>query len=119
MKLNFAFFNFIFFFLLVPPKILHFSFGDEPSYIGDSTNLQCSLVAGDMPVKFSWALNGKSINVVEGVSVGSFGKKMSVLSIDSVEQHHAGNYTCLASNRAATSTYSALLIIKGTANHNQ
>ena len=67
-----------------------------------------------MPVTFSWLLNGKPADESLGIGVSSFGKKTSVLSIDSVDEHHAGNYTCLASNRAGVAAYTAKLIVKGT-----
>lgn len=51
---------------------------------------------------------------IEGVTIGSFGKKISVLAIDSVAEHHAGNYTCLARNRAGTASHTSELIVKGT-----
>lgn len=100
--------------LLVLPKIHPFSFGDDPSYLGDSATVQCSLIAGDMPVKFSWSLNGKNVEDIPGVTTGSFGKKISVLAIDSVQEHHSGNYTCIVKNAAGYASHSTELIVKGT-----
>lgn len=95
------------------PKVLPFAFGDEPAFLGDSTNVQCSVSSGDLPVMFSWTLNDKPLSEVNGINVGAFGKKISVLNIDLLAEHHAGNYTCLAENRAGRVTYSAELIVKG------
>lgn len=67
-----------------------------------------------MPVDFLWFLNGKPVEGVEGVTIGSFGKKISVLAIDSVAEHHAGNYTCSARNRAGVTSHTAELVVKGT-----
>lgn len=50
---------------------------------------------------------------VDGITVGTFGKKTSVLTIDSLSEDHAGNYTCIAANRAGTSAYSAELTVMG------
>lgn len=102
-----------YFFPLVSPKLLPFSFGDEPSYLGESTTLQCSLSIGDMPVKFSWTLNGKPLNDIQGVAITSIGKKSSVISIDSVDEHHAGDYSCLAENRAGLANHTSTLVVKG------
>lgn len=66
-----------------------------------------------MPVSFLWMLNDESVTKYAGINVGLFGKKSSVLNIDSIDQHHAGNYTCKASNVAGVSTYSAELIVRG------
>lgn len=84
--------------------------------MGDSATVQCSLVSGDMPVVFSWLLNGKLVKEIDGINVGSFGKKTAVLSIDSVYELHAGNYTCVAVNKAGVSTYTTELVVKGTYN---
>lgn len=100
-------------FCTVLPRLQPFFFGDEPAFVGDSATVQCSLVSGDMPVEFSWLLNGKSIEEINGINVGSFGKKTSVLSIDSVYEIHAGNYTCVATNKAGISTYTTELVVKG------
>lgn len=97
----------------VLPKIIPFTFGEEPSYIGDSHIVHCGISTGDMPVKFSWFLNGKPIDNTNGVNIGSFGKKDSVLSIDNLSETHAGNYTCLAQNRAGIASYHSELVVKG------
>lgn len=102
-----------FLFVLVLPKILPFDFGSEPTYLGESNTVQCSLSVGDMPVRFTWTLNGVDLTSVEGVKIGNFGKKTSVISIDSVGDSHAGNYTCFAKNRAGVTSFSASLIVKG------
>lgn len=102
----------------VIPKLLPFTFGDEPSYLGDSTTVQCSLSSGDTPVNFSWRLNGRRLQNLEGISVVAVGKKTSVLSIDSLSEHHAGNYTCFAENKAGLTSHSAELVVKGTCYEN-
>lgn len=45
----------------VSPKLLPFTFGDEPSYLGDSTTVQCSSSSGDTPARFSWRFNGRRL----------------------------------------------------------
>lgn len=59
-------------------------------------------------------LNGQLIPTDLGVNIGSFGKKVSVLNIDGVSERHAGNYTCIAANKAGINTYSTALAVKGT-----
>lgn len=95
------------------PKILPFDFGSEPTYLGESNTVQCSLSVGDMPVRFTWTLNGVDLASIEGVNIGYFGKKTSVVSIDSVNESHAGNYTCFAENNAGITSFSTSLIVKG------
>lgn len=72
------------------------------------------MASGDMPVTFAWQLNGKSIEDFNEINVGSFGKKISVLSIDSISREHVGNYTCIATNRAGISSFTTELAVKGT-----
>lgn len=99
---------------LVLPNLLPFSFGEGPSKMGDLTTVQCSMASGDIPVKFSWYLNGKPVQQSDGINVGTFGSKTSFLSIDSLAENHAGNYTCLAQNSAGLSSYTAELTVMGT-----
>lgn len=98
----------------MPPKLLPFAFGDEPAFLGDSTTVQCGIISGDLPLTFNWFLNEKPLSDLSGVIVVLIGKKTSVLTIDSLEEIHAGNYTCIATNRAGVSTHSIELIVKGT-----
>uniref|UniRef100_A0A1Y1M5H0 Ig-like domain-containing protein n=1 Tax=Photinus pyralis TaxID=7054 RepID=A0A1Y1M5H0_PHOPY len=100
--------------LLVLPKILPFTFGDEPSHLGESTTVQCSVSVGDLPMKFAWKLNGKPVSEIAGIHSGAFGKKASVLSIELLVEYHAGNYTCVVENSAGTSSYLSELIVNGT-----
>lgn len=66
-----------------------------------------------MPIEFEWLFNDEAVNYFAGVSVVRGGKRLSLLSIDSVHAGHAGNYTCKAKNRADFSEYSAELIVNG------
>ncbi|KAJ8918532.1 hypothetical protein NQ315_013036, partial [Exocentrus adspersus] len=95
----------------VLPHITPFSFEGEVNR-GDSVQITCYINKGDVPVSISWMLNGETVTKYAGINVGLFGKKSSVLSIDSIDQHHAGNYTCIASNVAGISSYSSQLIVR-------
>lgn len=50
----------------------------------------------------------------DGILVTTAGKKISTLSIDSVQAQHAGTYTCVAKNRAGSTSYAAELLVNGT-----
>lgn len=41
------------------------------------------------------------------------GKKSSAMTIESVNDNHAGNYTCKASNNAYSVNYTAELVVNG------
>lgn len=60
-----------------------------------------------------WLLNGEEIPNYLEVSTSKMGKRMNVLLIESVKAGHAGNYTCLAKNRAGIAEYTAPLIVIG------
>lgn len=76
--------------------------------------ISCYVNKGDMPLSFSWSLNGHSVDSEQGINLALFGKKTALLNIDTVQHSHAGNYTCLAKNNAGVSSSSAELIVKGT-----
>ncbi|XP_063932328.1 cell adhesion molecule Dscam1 isoform X2 [Zophobas morio] len=97
--------------VMVAPQILHFDFGGEPVNSGDLASLTCSVFKGDLPVKITWYHNNKNVHHVDGVLVSTAGKKISTLSIDSVQAEHAGNYTCVAENKAGTFSYTAELLV--------
>ncbi|XP_052841678.1 cell adhesion molecule Dscam2 isoform X9 [Drosophila gunungcola] len=98
--------------VMVAPKISPFDFGDEPSNFGESASVQCLVTSGDFPVSFAWLFNGREINEnVYDVSMVKLGKKISALSIDYVRDHHAGNYTCVAVNRATSVNFTAELVV--------
>lgn len=82
-------------------------------FASETVSVQCTISTGDMPVTFSWMLNGKPIQGDSRFNIGSFGKKVSFLNIENLSEEHIGNYTCLAANKAGLSSYSAELIIKG------
>ncbi|XP_055318376.1 cell adhesion molecule Dscam2 isoform X1 [Sitodiplosis mosellana] len=84
--------------VMVPPKIAHFDFGEEPSNFGDSASVQCLVTSGDLPIEFRWLYNGRPVSEVAGITTAKMGKRNSVLTIDSVTDQHVGNFTCRASN---------------------
>lgn len=100
------------FFIVVPPQIIPFEFGEEPIDAGDLTTVQCAISKGDYPIKIEWKLNNKAIRTDDGISIETK-KKVSILTIDSAEAIHSGTYTCSAKNLAGSVDHSALLAING------
>lgn len=98
---------------LVPPKIVPFHFGEEPSNFGESTSIQCSVIAGDLPIDIIWLLNGQPL-FDDSVSTGKLNKRLGYLNIESVSGHHAGEYTCVASNLAGSAEQNDRLVVNGT-----
>lgn len=60
-----------------------------------------------------WFLNDDALESVQGVSLSKIGKRVNVLTIESVAGQHAGNYTCRAKNIAGMTAHSAKLIVNG------
>lgn len=65
-------------------------------------------------MEVTWSFNGRPISQVFGVTTNAVNKRLSTLSIDSVQAEHAGYYTCIAKNQAGSANYSAYLFVNGT-----
>ncbi|XP_043064013.1 Down syndrome cell adhesion molecule-like protein Dscam2 isoform X17 [Drosophila ficusphila] len=97
--------------VMAPPKITPFSFGEEPANVEDSVSVTCLISTGDLPIDIEWFFNDYGISSYSGISVMKGGKRNSVLSIDSVQARHAGNYSCRAKNHAAAVNYTTILVV--------
>lgn len=73
----------------------------------------CAVTKGDFPVKISWFFNNKPVDLLHGITVGQTNKKVSTLTIDSVDESHSGDYQCVVQNSAGTAQFSASLHVKG------
>uniref|UniRef100_T1IV47 Down syndrome cell adhesion molecule-like protein Dscam2 n=1 Tax=Strigamia maritima TaxID=126957 RepID=T1IV47_STRMM len=93
----------------VPPKVVPFSFQDEPLSEGTLVRVSCVVSRGDLPISITWLKDDHVIPAELSVSFKNFDEYSSVLSIDPVKLKHAGNYTCIAQNHAGISTHSAIL----------
>ncbi|XP_044270315.1 Down syndrome cell adhesion molecule-like protein Dscam2 isoform X45 [Tribolium madens] len=95
--------------VMVPPQIVHFDFGDEPVNSADMASVTCIVTKGDFPIDITWTLNNQSVETIQGITVMRTNKRISQLSIDSVQADHSGEFTCLASNPAGNASYSSTL----------
>lgn len=114
---GFLIFNFTkntLFFFKVSPQIVPFTFGDGPANSGESMSTICTISRGDYPLEFLWYLDGEKILTKdrEDISISNT-KRRSVLEIESVSAHHAGEYTCAVSNAAGATSHSSILIVNG------
>lgn len=94
----------------VPPLIQPFEF--PPASIGQLLYIPCVVSSGDMPIHITWRKDGHVILSGSGVTIESK-EFMSSLQISSVSLKHNGNYTCIASNDAATVSRERQLIVRG------
>ncbi|XP_036333522.1 Down syndrome cell adhesion molecule-like protein Dscam2 isoform X30 [Rhagoletis pomonella] len=95
--------------VMVLPRIIPFAFEEGPAQTGQYLTLHCSVPTGDLPLVIEWTLNGELVSEALGVSTMTVGRRSSVLTIESVDHQHAGNFTCNASNRAGVQSYSTEL----------
>lgn len=78
------------------------------------SSLTCTVHKGDLPIQISWFLNNQSAETLQGISIMRTNKRISQLSIDSVQAEHSGEFTCQARNKAGITKYSANLHVNGT-----
>ncbi|KRF98080.1 uncharacterized protein Dwil_GK22019, isoform AQ [Drosophila willistoni] len=97
--------------VMVAPKIAPFEFGEEPLNYGEPASVQCTILGGDLPINVTWLLNNATIDSYHDISYSRIGKRINVLSIESVAAHHAGNYSCHAQNKAGVTAHTAQLIV--------
>lgn len=74
--------------------------------------MQCT-VSGDLPIAVHWLLNGIEIPPHLEVTTSKIGKRINVLSIESVKADHRGNYSCIATNRGGMAEFTAPLNVIG------
>lgn len=87
---------------------------DGPANWGDMVSATCSIVKGDFPVEIKWRHNGKDIDSNNPDTVVTrINRHMSAISIESVAARHAGEYSCIATNRAGNVSHSTILAVNG------
>lgn len=96
---------------VVSPQITPFEFGDESINADDMAVVMCTVTKGDLPLEISWTHDGYAIG--PGVAITKTSKRISQLSIETVQASHAGRYTCSARNKAGEATFTALLNVNG------
>ncbi|XP_055939188.1 cell adhesion molecule DSCAML1-like isoform X11 [Argiope bruennichi] len=87
-------------------KIQPFSF-PATSIIGKRVTTTCSTTTGGK-VEFKWLKNGKEIIKNGKINVRSF-PELSNLIIDPLSEEDSGNYTCVASARGYSESYTTVL----------
>lgn len=98
---------------LVAPKIHHLNFEDNPVQSGSYATVQCTVAAGDIPLKISWKFNNDTIGSLESITVVSVNRRSSTLSIEPVSYEHAGYYTCIGENKVGKTEIATMLNVNG------
>ncbi|CAK1540555.1 unnamed protein product [Leptosia nina] len=91
----------------VTPNILPFDV-DQALFSGESVQMMCHISKGDTPLEIRWKFNGEELSRDLG-HFSKVGDRSSVLVLPSVMGSHSGNYTCVAKNRAGTTSYTTIL----------
>lgn len=73
----------------------------------------CTISGGDLPINVLWMLNRAPIEPNLDISIEKRGRRIHVLTIESVKAEHAGIYTCLAENAAGVAEHNSELIVNG------
>ncbi|KAL1110190.1 hypothetical protein AAG570_008267 [Ranatra chinensis] len=94
--------------VIVPPKIAPFVLQSD-LHVGDRVGVQCFVTKGDLPLHLGWEKDSNTLP--SDVVIRQYGQYTSSLSINSLTQEHAGNYTCVATNDASTTKYTAELLV--------
>ena len=88
-----------------------FSFGSDIVNQGSRAQIFCAIQQGDPPFAITWSMHGQDLS--SDVNTAQLGTSASMLSIESVDYHHSGEYTCMASNQAGATSYTATLRVNG------
>ena len=91
-----------------------FSFGTEILNEGSFGQLSCVVTEGDELLAISWSFYGHNLTSDLGIETTNIGSRTSLLMISSVGHKHMGSYTCVGSNVAGMSSYTAELKVNGT-----
>ncbi|XP_022258094.1 Down syndrome cell adhesion molecule homolog [Limulus polyphemus] len=80
---------------------------------GMRTSLTCTVLAGDPPISLAWFKDGQPIQHNNGnTRVVTISEYIISLVVDSVHRRHSGNYTCIASNMAASVNTTANMVVR-------
>lgn len=85
---------------------------NEPLFIDDFYQLQCSVLQGDPPFRIQWLFENKPLIENQNIRIENT-KRSSTLVFDAVSGDNMGEYVCVASNKAGFSNSSTELIVKG------
>ena len=97
----------------VAPKIVPFS-THALLQRGERVTITCTMAKGDVPLNILWLKDGSSLSGDDDkVKILTFDHFNSMLTIESLELRHVGNYTCQAANLAGTASHSQAVLVNG------
>lgn len=75
--------------------------------------LTCSVTEGDPPIRIEFYKDGRLLHSDDDIRIDRNNDFSTTLYISSVSYRHSANYTCKASNLAASTSYSVNMIVNG------
>ena len=97
-----------------PPVIEPFTF---PRFMeeGSRAKILCSVIKGDPPIAIRWLKDSRLLtsSALNAISISTLDEFSSAIVISKVSLAHRGNYTCIASNAASSSNYTAEAVVYG------
>ena len=81
--------------------------------LGERIVAQCTVSSGDTPIHVTWTKDDKPLESITGVVVREIDQFTVMMMIGHLTSEHAGNYSCIAKNDAASISESASLHVNG------
>lgn len=82
---------------------------------GERLALQCAVIKGGLPLSIIWLKEDSILPPPSsGISVKLINDFTATLTVESLTGHHAGRYTCTATNPAGRAQSSVHVIVQGT-----
>ncbi|KAK8787941.1 hypothetical protein V5799_022284 [Amblyomma americanum] len=97
--------------VMTPPGVSPFSFPDDLTE-GKRAGAACIISDGDLPITIEWFKDGRELEPALEASVAKANDYTSFLSFTGVRRMHSGNYTCVASNPAASANFTAPMVVR-------
>ncbi|CAN7983561.1 unnamed protein product, partial [Ixodes pacificus] len=92
------------------PRLQPFTFPSDVKP-GSRVSTHCLTSSGGSEVALSWLKDGRDVGDTKNVFVET-NKGLSTILIDPVDISNAGNYTCIAENRAGFDSFTAILDVE-------
>ena len=82
---------------------------------GSRAKILCSVIKGDPPITIRWLKDSRLLtsSAVNAISISTLDEFSSAIVISKVSLAHRGNYTCIASNAASSSNFTAEAVVYG------
>lgn len=78
--------------------------------------VMCAVIAGDPPIRISWLKDGQplsALSMAKDRKIEMVNEFTSSITFTALKRKHAGRYTCIASNLAASNHHYADLKVNG------